>query len=823
MPLPRGLCRAKEAIGVFIVDGPAVPCQCTVLDSWPDMSVRWVLLDLQCDSSCSYEVRIGAGSPVDSDDRIRVTTSDTSIAVDTGAMRAHLATGSQVLCETTSSSGPGSRNRVGIELVDAQKTSVAIEFTSARVETDGPLRVTVRVDGHAGPRAQPLLKLRARLHFFAGSACARVELTVLNDRRASHPGNFWELGDSGSSLFTALSLHLELISPGATAQCWLREDGRVRSAPFIQLYQDSSGGENWRSPNHVNREGRVPLRFRGYELRDGTQSETGNRGTPVAWVADTQGGLLAGATVRYFWQSFPKALSADDRRVTVGLFPAEFDDLHELQGGEQKTHVVGLAFGADRVGGTALEWVAAPMVASMTPGWYAQCQAVPYLTPAAEDPNSGYLQLVGAAIDGPDSFERKREIIDEYGWRHFGDLYADHESAYYRGPAPIISHYNNQYDAIWGLGCQFLRSGDPRWWQAMEQLTVHVRDIDIYHTSADKAAYNGGLFWHTDHYVDAGRSTHRSYPRSPGVSGGGPSNEQAYATGLMLHYFLTGDAASREAALTLADWIIAMDDGRKTVFRWLSTGQTGLASSTAATDYHGPGRGPGHAIAVLLSAFRLSGERKYLNKVEALIRRCIHPHDDIGARDLLYAERRWSYTAFLQALGRYLDDKVALGEIDARYAYAKASLVHYARWMAEFEYPYLDKPELLEYPTETWAAQDMRKSDVFKFAALHLRDEGERARALERAAFFFNTSIQTLQGMPTRVFTRPLVILLSCFMQAAFANAPVSLHPPAPEGVDFGEPVRFTPQRAIAVKRARLVGACAVFLLGLVVLVLLLW
>src|SRR5205807_1709646 len=128
-----------------------------------------------------------------------------------------------------------------------------------------------------------------------------------------------------------------------------------------------------------------------------------------------------------------------------------------------------------------------------------------------------------------------------------GDLYADHEGAHYSGARPVISHYNNQYDAVAGCARQFMRSGDWRWWTQMSELTSHVVDVDLYHTDDDKAAYNHGLFWHTAHYVDAGRSTHRSYPRAPGVHGGGPSAEHNFATGLLLHYFLTGEPDSREA------------------------------------------------------------------------------------------------------------------------------------------------------------------------------------------------------------------------------------------------------------------------------------
>ena len=61
----------------------------------------------------------------------------------------------------------------------------------------------------------------------------------------------------------------------------------------------------------------------------------------------------------------------------------------------------------------------------------------------------------------------------------------------------------------------------------------------------------------------------------------------------MLHYFLTGDALSRDAASGLAQFVVDVDDGRKTIFRSLSRAYTGLASGSGTPDYHGPGRGSG--------------------------------------------------------------------------------------------------------------------------------------------------------------------------------------------------------------------------------------
>src|SRR6185295_10147664 len=197
-------------------------------------------------------------------------------------------------------------------------------------------------------------------------------------------------------------------------------------------------------------------------------------------------------------------------------------------------------------------WLRTPCTATLDPAWYAAAGAVAYLSPASACDDVKYRELIQAAIDGPDSFARKREFIDEYGWRHFGDLYADHESAGHQGTEPLVSHYNNQYDAVGGFAVQFMRSGDSRWRELMEDLARHVADIDTYHTDRDKAAYNHALFWHTAHYVNAGTSTHRSYPRDPKVGGGGPANEHNYSTGLLLHYLMTGDPLSRETVVGYA-------------------------------------------------------------------------------------------------------------------------------------------------------------------------------------------------------------------------------------------------------------------------------
>lgn len=386
-------------------------------------------------------------------------------------------------------------------------------------------------------------------------------------------------------------------------------------------------------------------------------------------------------------------------------------------------------------------------------------------------------------------------------------MYAYHERVYYKGAPPVVSHYNNQYDVIQGASVQYLRSADPRWLRQMEELAAHFVDIDIYHTSEDKAAYNSGLFWHTNHYTHAFTSTHRAYSTHAGHSGGGPCNEHCYTTGLMHHYLLTGNQQSRQAVLDLAQWIINLDDGTKSVLHWVDGNYTGHASSTGSWNYHGPGRGAGNAINALLDAFVLTDEARFLEKAEQLIRRCIHPADDVAGRELLDVERRWSYTVFLCALGKYLDCKIQLGQLDRMYEYAQASLLRYAHWMAAHEVPYLTRPQDLEFPTETWSAQDMWKSDVFKLAAKHAHGT-DRMRFLERSDFFFHSSVQELLSAKTRTLTRPVVLMMSHgYMHAYFQRYPEEQAPVEVGRYDFGNPEQFYPQRARAIWKLKAIAA----------------
>ena len=822
IPLPKGQVFSSTDIALYSPDNACIPLQSEVLARWSDGSVQWLLLDFLANvapkMTVVYELRdyVDASS-VTLDTPMTVQESPTSIAVETGSAFFYLnpsvfspfarviIQGCSVLDE------PGS----SIVLLDEAGLAYQPYIRSHTLETVGPLRTTLRMQGVFLRAAQEevLAHFVARLSFYAGSGLAELRFTIHNPRAAVHPGGLWDLGDAGSISFRDLAIHLPLQTQNYVRYMWTSEPHQPLVAgadAHLEIYQDSSGGQNWRSSNHVNRYGQVMQTFQGYRVTaDGRVVAAGKRATPILALGNHE--TCVTAAVDKFWQNFPKALEVEQNTLSIRLFPQQYRDVYELQGGEQKTHTVWLQFGRQPEVMPDTRWWHCRLQPRTTPEWYARSKAISYLAPRNVDKHTDYQALIDTAVAGDNTFFDRREIIDEYGWRHFGDLYADHEAVGHQGDTPLISHYNNQYDAIYGAIVQYVSGDEARWFTLMADLARHVIDIDIYHTSADRPAYNHGLFWHTDHYLDVATATHRAFSQAAMAArglqdyGGGPSNEHNYTTGLLHYYYLTGDPLAREAVLGLATWVINMDDGSRRPLGRFDHRPTGFCSSTSSREYHGPGRGAGNSINALLDAYTLTKETRYLAKAEELIRRSIHPKDVIAHRHLDNLEHHWSYLVFLQILGKYLDIKVEARDLDYMYSYARASLLHYAAWMLEHEVPYKGVLDRVEIPTETWPAHDIRKSNVFKFAAKYA-PEPFRSAYIQKAEAFFHACITDVLSFDTCTLTRPIVILMANgYMQAYFESFPGETAPLPETEYDFGTPGNFTPQFSGMYKaRARL-------------------
>jgi len=797
---PRGSVTRSERWTLIDQRGRPVPVQATVLDRWGDGSVRWLLAEFQADvdadGASAYALAPDAAAELPTG--ISIEHAGESVRVWTGVAAIDVPRTGSTFIASAEVAGQSLLESTSIVAEDASGARYQLAIQRTTIERAGALRAVIRIDGALVDAARrPWLDVALRLHFFAGLGTAKVELSITNPRAAKHPGGAWDLGDPGSVLIRDLSIQL-MPSRTRPGDVWGSIDGTDHMEPAgerFAVHQESSGGQRWQHPTHLTRERRVAARFRGFRAERGGREVEGLRATPITSIGG--GDTRVSVALPRFWQVCPKSIEADARHCAVAMFPRAHGDLHELQGGERSTLTLAMCFGRDTVTAEPLAWMRSPLRVSADALAYRQAGVWAPLGAGSAMSVSHYDALVTTAVRGPQSFLERREAIDEYGWRNFGELYADHEGA-------LVSHYNNQYDAIAGFITRFTQTGEPQWWALADELAGHVTDIDLYHTTRDRAAYNGGYFWHTQHYQAAGTATHRAYSKLTGSSGGGPCSEHNYTTGLMLHHFMTGSERSRAAVIQLATWVLDMDDGSKSRFRWIDRRDTGLASVTRSPDFHGPGRGAGNSINALLDAHRLTGEPRFLEKADALIARAAHPDDDPQAIDPLDAENRWSYTVFLQALGKYLEYRADRGLVDARFEYARAVLLKYAMWMCANERPYLETPEKLEFPTETWAAQDLRKAAVFEFAARHTTDDGARACFLARADGFVDYAVAALTKAPTGTLTRPLVLLLAYGFQRPMVDLAAVSSAVMPTAFDRQS---FTPLRQRLAKRLAWAGA----------------
>ncbi|TWU01280.1 hypothetical protein [Stieleria varia] len=765
--------------------GKHTACQCSVLSKWASGRPRWVLI-----TACVDILSHSASEFWLSDDH----------PVSASSTHTH-----ELVAKTSASSLPSllSVDRdafasIGTELsvVRQNGESMVLQIQHSDQVADGPVYRTLSVTGNLGARRPIRFIIRATHYKPAG--LFKVELTLHNPRRAEHQGGFWDLGDPQSEHVESAVLSFSSDFAADRTLHWKeQQDSQWMHSDLKNwsLSQLNSGGQRWQSRVHVDAQGNVLSGSPGYEVTLDGKVTRGTRAAPTVQLQDHRSCLAA--TMVDFWQKFPSAMEIDGSSIKTHLYPKHACGAMELQPGEQTTRTVWLSIARPDSRPDELDWVHCPLVAVPTETRMRETDGLEWVAsiPIGHFGNSSIVghnveslastagaservdaktprqsiatdaDLLEEMLSGDRNFFWKREQIDEYGWRNYGDSWADHEEAYSEDPKPVISHYNNQYDLLQGLLRQYLRTYDPRWWALARPLAEHVMDIDIYHTEKDKAAYNGGLFWHTSHYRDAGLATHRTYSRlmtgdKHHVNGGGPSNEHNYTSGLLLYHHLTGCPRAKEAVLSLANWVIAMDDGCQSVLAPVSSLPTGNASSTSDPGYHGPGRGVGNSINALIDGWQLTREPRYLHKCGELIRRAIHPEDDIAELNLLDAELRWSYTVGLQAAARY---EAVVGDTDPELCeYIRASLIRFGRWMQQNESLYLSEPKVLEFPTETWAAQDMRKGVTMMMISRYLPNSERRAMH-DAGVEFFASALQQLREFPTRNGTRPSAIALQQF------------------------------------------------------------
>jgi len=732
LPLPKGkVATAKEL--QLLQNKELLSSHITPVGYWDDNTIRWLKCQTVVKHSGSIDIEFNAHNI-----EKKLPSSEVSNPL--------ITTSNNVIFQKDTDSFKVS---IKLKLCDYKKPLVFIE--QKITSSDTPLSEISTITGLFESNKKQL-KCYCRIEVSKKTQDISIQLRLHNPHAADHNGGQWDLGDSNSIRIEDFSVKLQLANTKASV---LVNDTSIEAhEPVIYeedyiLNQYSSGGENWQSPIHWNEHKETTVHKHGFQLiNEKGVIHQGLRAEPIAILKNKENQFKM--KLEDFWQNFPVSLTGEKDSLSWKLLTKNT----ELQGGESKTWLFSCQLenpNKESESDKRISNLLIPQIIYNT-NYLTQCAVLPHL--AFSTSNSALTTLINKGINsspnGEMDFFKKREKNDIYGWRHYGELDADHEAVNTAKNSYFISHYNNQYDPLMGMTLQFLHHGESKWLQLLRPLNQHIQDIDIYDTKEDKAEYNGGLFWHTDHYLSAETCSHRSNSKhhiaayEGFLGGGGPGGQHCYTTGLALQYWLFGDEEAKTKVTQLCSWIRHCYDGSGSIaertFRLLTIDfkQNVLTNiGIKAPGYKYPlDRGTGNFLIALIDHYDLCEDSELLKEMGQVIKQTFHPLENISLRNLNDHENAWFYSVFLQAVARYLFLKEQINEIDDDYWYARHTFMHYCQWMKENESFYLDNPEQLEFPNDTWCAQEIRKANLFYYASYF--SEIETPAYIEKAEKFYD-------------------------------------------------------------------------------------
>ena len=324
IPVARGALKDESAVRLLAGDHE-VPLQTEVLAWWPDGSVKWLLLDFQAVPGQTRLTLQWGAKRRPASGGIVASEAAGAVTLDTGPLKLSVrADGSGFLDELSfhgkkvfASGGrrlnfldflhtesPADYPPMGRYLRDAELDRSRVVVDKVALETRGPLRAVVRIDGRytyrlvgstiTGTEVKGDCPFRIRIYAYAGQSFLRVEHFFVYE------------GDGDHDFARALGLALAL-PPGPGTVRYIGERTVAAPAPLSGLYQQSADAfVVWQSA--------------------GKGAAVAERGSRFEGVLDvTKGDIGVAVGVQGLWQQAAKSLHADleTDTLTVNLWPPE--------------------------------------------------------------------------------------------------------------------------------------------------------------------------------------------------------------------------------------------------------------------------------------------------------------------------------------------------------------------------------------------------------------------------------------------------------------------------------------------------------------------
>ncbi len=326
VPFPRGKLTSAEHCRLIDDRGVERPLQARVSATWDleQKSVRWMTIDFVAEPGCKYALEFG-------DDIVRqqtathlVETRDGNVTVATGALRVEFsATGnSAVRTITADLDGDGQTSSGEVVASGAAEgehyylDQSGQRFSSARdgidrrvvVESPGPVRVCVRVDGfYTGPGGERIAKYRTRYHFFAGLPLVKVidELGFIGSTKQTR---FTDIG-------FAIDLKVKTAGRRVVVDASGESGNQSLDVPWQADTQSvSSFQKTFRHYGNLEHEAAV-VQTSAQQTKTLAQPERMGE-----WLQVSDDRSAVTGSLRWFWQQFPKEWEATPNQLTLHLW-----------------------------------------------------------------------------------------------------------------------------------------------------------------------------------------------------------------------------------------------------------------------------------------------------------------------------------------------------------------------------------------------------------------------------------------------------------------------------------------------------------------------
>ena len=596
----------QYSFGVVDAGNTPVPTQFKVLSRWggdrSDVTkpIRWVLVTFPAtvgaSTTATYWLRttptLGGLLSINttSSDIVVQTKPGTQFTIDKLAFRLFrsvLVNGSTIVA------APGG----GLELTDPNGAIVPATVTETVVESSGSVRAVLRQRGTIGA-----LRFTCRWTFHSERADVGVDFTLENPGAYGH---FFSV-TPGTSYFDSFYLRLP-----------------VQSAALLTTPTESTvlAGQQWRLDQSFNMTNMTD-QLQNFSWTS-TLGNTGvGSGSRFCGAVDLSGGS-GGVTVAMdrFWQNYPKAYKAANSELKIGLWPewgngpeyrgiyatpTSLDPIdpmavsnYRFEGGRWKAHRMNFDFhNGDRSGaavGLSAERTNRPLMGRADPLWTKRSFATGMIFTERRDwtgaptlqradrlaeiavmdsaadpiPTYGQMGLPGFRNNGGPWGGR-----NFYGWDNFGDI-------------PWADGYSSlHYDWPMSMMLNWVRGGDYDFFDTGRDMAWIRRDYKQNHSTNTSEFWRGAASYEKGWWGGNYRWGEQSH---------------TWIHGVLLHYVLTGEEASREAAIECAEYQV-----RNTPRNW--NGQWGA-------------RIPGWAIECLLDAWNYLGNPVYLAEARAGVAR----------------------------------------------------------------------------------------------------------------------------------------------------------------------------------------------------------